>query len=1061
MRLSLFAAAALGPLCLVAAARPALALDISGEQKTSYATSASGDITVTTTGSVNPAAGPAITLDSDNSVTNNGTIGLNNVSDSTVVLIQGGHAGAFTNAGTISNIEDYNPRDDNSDGIFEAPLAAGVNRYTVRVTGSSPFTGAIKNSGSIFGEGNDSVGLFVEAPLNGSIENSGTIGVTGDRAFGLRTTGTVSGDILLGGPVSTSGKDARAVSIEGDVGGALKVYSTISSNAYSTATRVTTDELLKKIQGTPSEVQQAGSPLAIGANLARGLYIGAAPVGTASGSTADADADGVPDGSEGSGGVSIVGSAPGVLVGSASRDVSLGAFGTGDNAYGMIVRGSVSAAGLYDGVTSTAIQVGGLGHAADVAGGLRLTGVASATSYEADATVLRVGAGGVLPELRIENGLSASVQRSGVSPAATATATGVLVEQGGSLSTLTNYGTLAANAVGPTVSASAVVDRSGTLSRIENQGVITATLSPSTSGEALTGRTIALDLRANTSGVTLHQAANPSPIALAATTDAAGNVSVTSTTPTTPSIVGDVLLGSGPNTVDLQAGSLVGALDLGSNTASLTIGGGASYSGALSHTGGGLTIDVADGSLTDTNPATLQAQSLNVGPNSTLSFAIDPANGRSTSFQVAGTATIADGAKIGTNLVSNLTSAQTYNLITAQTLTVDADLDSLLGTFPYVTIGSLSVDEAAGTLDLDIRRRSAEEAGLNAGESAALPAVYAALGGDAGVQDAIFSQLDREGFIGLYDQMLPNYSGSVFRLASLASRAASRASAERGPGTAWVSEFTVASRLDAGSGALPNKGLGFGVAGGLERQSGVGLLGVNAMLYNGEVRDRGLPGDSRAIASAIQGAFTWRADFGRLRLDAQAGGGYFVYKFKRQFIVEDADGNTTLSRTADADAHGWSLSGRLGASYRIQSGRLFVQPDAHLDYFRLSQGAYTETGGGDAFNLAVAGQTGKELSGSVSLRIGATFGEDFQWRPEVEVGYRNIFSGKPGSTVARFAAGGDSFTLAPAAIDDGGAFASVSLGAGDQSFDLSLGVTAEQRSDYTEGDLHVRARLLF
>ena len=52
----------------------------------------------------------------------------------------------------------------------------------------------------------------------------------------------------------------------------------------------------------------------------------------------------------------MFGQAPGILVGSASRSVSLGAFGSGDNAYGMIVRGGITTTGLYDGVTSTGIQ---------------------------------------------------------------------------------------------------------------------------------------------------------------------------------------------------------------------------------------------------------------------------------------------------------------------------------------------------------------------------------------------------------------------------------------------------------------------------------------------------------------------------------------------------------------------------------------------------------------------------------------------------------------------------------------------------------------------------------
>ena len=1059
MRLPLFAAAAFAPLVLAAA--PAHALDITSERKEPVATSASGDVNITTAGSISPAAGPALTLDSNNAVSNAGIIGLNNVSNSTAVVIQGGRTGSFINSGTISNIEDFNPKDDNNDGVFEAPLASGSARFGVQVTGTGAFTGVFRNTGSIFVEGNDSAGVLLAAPLQGTLEAGGTIGVTGDRAFGIRTTAPVSGDITVSGAVATSGQASTAVSVGGDVGGALRIYSGVSSNAYATGSRAPTDDLLRKAQSTPSETQQTGPAVSVEANLGQGLFVGAAPAGTASGSTADNDGDGVADGSEGAGSISVFGSAPAVRIGAAGRDVNLGAFGAGANAYGMILRGSVGATGLYDGVSATGVQIGGLGGAARLAGGMRVVGVASASAYEADATAVRIGAGGVVPELRIENGISATIQRSTITAPATATATGVLVDAGGSLSTLTNLGTIAAAATGPQVSAAAVVDASGTLATVDNQGVISATLAQSTSGEALHGRTVALDLRANTSGVYLRQAANPSPIPLSATVDAAGAVTVTSTTPTTPAIVGDVLLGSGPNKVELLAGSMTGALDLGSAASTLTIGGGASYSGFLSHSGGALAIDVAAGSLNNTNPTPLQATSLNVGGSSTLTFAVDPANGRASTLEVSGPATIANGAKIGVNLVSNLTSPQTFALVRSPQLSVGGQLNSLLTQFPYVTLGSLSLDQAAGTLSLSVRARTAEEIGLNAGQSAALNAVYAAVGNDTAVQGAIFGQLERSGFIRLYDQMLPDYGGGVFRLASLAARTAAQAGAERGPGGAWVTQMSLGSQLDRSSKVLPYRGLGFGLAGGLDRQTGIGAIGVTTLLYNGEVRTRGLPGDSRNTASSIQAGVTWRADMGALRLDAQGTGGYVRYSIRRQFIVTDENDAPVLTRNARAHANGWTMAGRLGASYRKELGRLFVQPQAHVDYFRMTQGAYTEEGGGGAFDLAVQKRTGDEFSGSASLRIGAVFGNDFQWRPEIEVGYRQLFSSDPGITTASFAAGGETFNLAPAELDGGGAFARFALTGGDDRFDFSVGLGAETRSDYVEGDVNVRARFLF
>src|SRR5882757_66158 len=98
MRSSLFAAVALGPLCLVAAAAfPAEAQVTVGSQATPVATAtvssgAPADIIVDAAATLQPttATAPAVTLNSNNAVTNNGIITFNNVNGSTGVLLQGG-----------------------------------------------------------------------------------------------------------------------------------------------------------------------------------------------------------------------------------------------------------------------------------------------------------------------------------------------------------------------------------------------------------------------------------------------------------------------------------------------------------------------------------------------------------------------------------------------------------------------------------------------------------------------------------------------------------------------------------------------------------------------------------------------------------------------------------------------------------------------------------------------------------------------------------------------------------------------------------------------------------
>jgi hypothetical protein len=1066
MRSSLFAAVALGPLCLVAVAFPAKAqLSITASQATPVATAtasnnAPADISITSSGVVQPTAAtsPAVTLNSNNKITNAGAITFNNVSGSTSVLIQGGFTGSLTNSGSINNIEDFSPPDSNIDGVVESPLASGNTRYGVRVTGTAPFVGTITNTGSIFVEGNDSAGISIEAPLTGAVVEGGTIGVTGDRSFGLRTTAPITGTVSLSGPVSTSGQGATAVSIGADVSGAVSVYSAVSSNGFATSARSITDTTLKTIQGTASEQLLSGPALVIGGNIGRGLYIGAPPVGTAAGATVDADADGVPDGSEGSGSLSSFGSSPAVLIGGTGRAVTLGAFGTGANNFGLIMRGAVNSNGLYDGISATGVQIGGTGSAASLVGGFRLTGTVSASAYEAAATGIRIGAGGSVPLFQNENTVVSSILHSSLATATTATATALLIQPGGNLPRVINYGTIAATGAGTVVSASAIVDQSGTLTSFTNQGLISASLTAATTGGTTGGRTIALDLSANTSGVSLVQSVNPAPIVLSGTVGANGAITALTSTPFSPSIIGDVLLGNGPNTVQLLGGSVTGALSLGSGASSLTINNGATYTGALTHTGPNLVVTVTNGTLTNTSPIAIQASSLNVGATGAISIAIDPANKRAGSFLVSGPANIASGAKVGINLVSGVTAAQTFTLVSSPQLNVGS-LASIDAQVPYLTIASLSLNNAIGTLSVNLRQRTAAEAGLNAAETAALQSVLAALPGDATLQSALFSKADRAGFIGFYDQLLPDYSGGVFRLASVASRAVSRATSDAdGP---WLQEITVGTRLKSGNGAAPFHGLGLGVSGGLERNASIGVFGVTGSLFTGDLRLSNSPGDNRASESQLEGGFTWRTDLGGLRLDGRAAAGFVSYNYRRELKVFDSTGTVTvLDRLANGKSNGYSVAGHFGGSYRAQGGRWYLQPEAHVDYFRLTEGSYTETGGGAAFNATIAKRIGAETSATVSVRAGGSFGSDFTWRPELEFGYREIVSGGPGTTTASFNRG-TSFTLNPADIQRGGAFGRFGFAAGNELYDLSIAAGAEMRGGYAEGDLHVRVRLLF
>src|SRR5215469_2786329 len=108
MRKRLMAAAAVAPLMLGYQAAHAQSLTISSDTSTPVATATAvsggpGDITISSgaTFTIKDTT-PAITVNSNNNVVNNGTITSNNINNATGILIQGPYSGTVVNTGTIN-----------------------------------------------------------------------------------------------------------------------------------------------------------------------------------------------------------------------------------------------------------------------------------------------------------------------------------------------------------------------------------------------------------------------------------------------------------------------------------------------------------------------------------------------------------------------------------------------------------------------------------------------------------------------------------------------------------------------------------------------------------------------------------------------------------------------------------------------------------------------------------------------------------------------------------------------------------------------------------------------
>ncbi|MDI1364831.1 MAG: autotransporter domain-containing protein, partial [bacterium] len=286
MSRSLLTTAALTPLLLLAGGARAETEVTSSSRTTPIATStanagAADDVKITSDGVIKPTVSGAVaTVDSDNTLTNNGALSTNNLSDSVGVLVLGGHAGTVLNSATISLLEDYDYTDEDSDGDYDGLFAKGAGRYGVRLTGDSPFVGTITNdsSGVITLEGNDSAGVSLEAALTGSLLNEGSISVTGDRGYGVRSTGTLSGDLTSTGSISVLGAGSVGVAVEGDVAGVLKIQGSVYSTGYRITSRYSdpADEALLDAD----DLLQGGGGVRVTANVAGGVLLDAPPTDT-------------------------------------------------------------------------------------------------------------------------------------------------------------------------------------------------------------------------------------------------------------------------------------------------------------------------------------------------------------------------------------------------------------------------------------------------------------------------------------------------------------------------------------------------------------------------------------------------------------------------------------------------------------------------------------------------------------------------------------------------------------------------------------------------------------
>ena len=1094
MRALLATAAAIAPLVVASGAFAETVISNARTTpiRTSTATGTAADnIRMASGGSIAVASGTAVTVDSSHGfdMDSGSSITMDkSASGSTAVLINPGLTAPITIGGQIrvnDTIETYTDTD--KDGDPDGPLAEGENRYGLRFAGPGTSTGnvLIESSGSIAVEGNNSRAISVESDRVGSFTSYGQISVTGTNSTAVHLGGSTTGDVNLLGGIRATGEGAQGVDVQGDIDGQLKVHSAITATGFRYTTRPANRPEKGAIDGAyyyenldADDLLIGGPALNIGADLTRGLVLDTGLSYGSGGIDADDDGDGIKNGDEDDDGdgiknrddpdrdgdgltdsletrasVTSFGSAPAISIGSATRTVELGAAGTGENAYGFINRGAVTAAGVFDNIDATALRIGGnASQAVTIAGGVRNSGEIVATALHGNATAVQVGTDATVPSIN-NSGTIRAIGTSNVARDMTA----IDIAAGGNVTDITNSGLISADATGGKANATAINDASRNLRTITNQGTINASVVLADANDTRTGRATAINLANNTTGVTLIQDGIVGGVVDGVTdSDGDGVPDVRE-----PVLNGNVVLGSGADVVDIRNGTVTGDINFGSGADSLKISGGAVVRGAITTADGNLGIDITKGTLDARQTGTTNLTSLNVGADGTLIVTLDPATSTTGGFKVNGNANFADGAGVGVRFNTLIDGTERFTLIDANNLTV-GNLDdlALAENSPYAYVVGLDADLANNKLYVDARRRTAEEAGMIAVEADAYDVLYAGLAENDAIRGALLGQTTRDGFFNIYEQLLPDHSGGP--LMSLASgvdavtRALTgrNASAALGETSAWVQEINFYADKDK-TDTYGFRSEGFGVAGGVERGTKAGALGVSVAFTSSDLEEPEAAAEEVLSANLLELGVYWRAQGQAWTTWARAAAGYAWMDATRRLVTDG------VNLKNESSWNGITLAAAGGASYEKHFGRLNVRPEIYAEYFSLSEDSRSEKGGGDGFDLDIEERDGHLFSGVAAVNIGYGFGKDGWIRPEVRVGYRHNFSVDSGETIARFASGGDSFRLKGLGIEGGGPILGFRLNVGNELGMLSITGDAELLEDYVRYTLLLRASFKF
>lgn len=917
-------------------------------------TSTTGDLNIDLHGSVAvDTSGAAVTVDSNNILSNSGTISNKATTGAIGILLQGG--GANSSLTLIGNVD------------VEGKDATGGIGIEVAPTG---YTGEIDlhQGSTVTVSGTDSKGIAIFGPLVGNVTFGGTILAVGQNAMGVITTGPITGSITNSGVI----------------------------NAEGTTTPSTTTT-------NPS----SGSALAVGGSISGGIY----NVGPDSVHTAVTAAI-----IEAQGSAPALYISPS-LAGASATDVLIGVFADPEDlneGFSLLNRGTIRATGFDPGVDATAMLIEGddSGHTATLTGGIFNSGTISVivnsgdkstNASDADSIAIEIGSGGIVP--RIDNTGTIASATDGLGGGST---TAILIDAGGSLESLDNGGSILAIATTTNVSgtlgvlaACAICDFSGTLTSLINSGTIRAT---ATALDADNQVTIAADLS--------HVAAGTS-VVFVNTGNVLGDVLFGASDDKLDVkedgfVNGDVSFGSGANELDIigttgstpQEAIVDGAISYdatGGGTLDIGIGANGELitpsadASSLNVAGGGTIVFV----LGSTGPA--------------------PGSGDGI-ITTTGNATFAAGSRIGFSFDSSLPDTGNFSLISAGgTLTFptgNTDPTQNVGIFgvPFLYTMQLKFNPTdANELDINFARKTAQQLGLTGNEAAIYDPAVEAARGDKQFGAALMNLFSQQAVNSSLLSLEPDVSGDTRAIAiALTDQATGAVGARQrtlleytnaSAGlNLWGQEYIHSLNNNGDSATAPGyKGSGFGFAMGADGGSpNNGRYGGAFTFFAGNVTEN-KPRDSKTdIEWYMLSLYSdWRGKV--LFFNTQANAGYGSFTGMRKINVG------TLKRTATGDWSDYLVSGGFSTGFIFTAGSFVFMPEWNVDGLYVSENAYDEKGA-HGENLSIDSRKQKSLRTFVGLvlRDNIDLGDGYL-QPELRGGWSYDFLNDPEDLTASFA----------------------------------------------------------